>query len=197
MAKIDLARAKADIAQILEIVKTVPEALQERCFELLFEATFKEQQAPAEELKEPPAGGEQPTPDHTEKKLPSNVLAFVHRYEVTREDLKKLFMLDHDPLLPIYKLPSGNVSKAQISKVMMILLENGLLNNSLSAPYPELRDAAKDDGLHDSNFNKTLKRNHALFRGAISKDAIDEDGLVELTGQGMTKLAEVIKELAQ
>ena len=124
-------------------------------------------------------------------------MAFAVRNEVTKEQLEKLFMLDHQPLLPIYKIPTGNTAKAQLSKVLMVLLENGLLNNALTAQYSELREAVKDDGLHDGNFNKVLKRNHALFRGAISEDSIDENGVVELTGTGMEKLAEVVKELAQ
>ena len=37
MPKIDFAKAKEDITQIVEIVKTVPEELQQRCFEMLFE----------------------------------------------------------------------------------------------------------------------------------------------------------------
>jgi hypothetical protein len=106
-------------------------------------------------------------------------------------------MLEHDPLLPVYKLPKGNTSKAQMAKVMMVLLENGLLNNNISAPYAELREALKDEGLHDANFNKALKRNADLFRGAITKDGIDENGTVELSGPGLEKLAETIKELAQ
>ena len=133
----------------------------------------------------------------SDKKLPPNVLAFAHRNGVTKEDLAKLFMLDHDPLLPIYKIPSGNVAKSQMSKVMMVLLENGLLNNALTAPYGELREAVRDDGLFDGNFNKTLRRNYGLFRGAITQDGINEDGVVELTGSGLEKLAEVIKELSQ
>jgi hypothetical protein len=55
----------------------------------------------------------------------------------------------------------------------------------------------RDDGLYNANFNKTLKRNHSLFRGAIGEDSIDENGVVELTGGGMEKLAEVIRELGQ
>jgi hypothetical protein len=43
MGKLDYAKAKADIAEIVEIVKTVPEALQQKCFELLFEAAFSNQ----------------------------------------------------------------------------------------------------------------------------------------------------------
>ena len=197
MSKLDFAKAKADIAQIVEIVKTVPENLRQVCFEKLFDAAFSGASAPAapkEETKPDPEKNDKPSSD---KKLPSNVLAFAHRHKMTKDDLGKLFMLDHDPLLPIYKIPSGNVAKSQVTKVMMVLLENGLLNNALTAPYGELREAVRDDGLYDGNFNKTLKRNHALFRGAIGEDSIDENGVVELTGGGMEKLAEVIKELGQ
>lgn len=121
----------------------------------------------------------------------------MHRHDVSEADLGKIFMLAHDPLLPVYKIPTGNMAKAQMFKVMMILLENGLLANSMSAPYAELRQSLKDDGLYDTNFNKMLRRNHDLFRGAVSADALDENGAVELTGSGMGKLAEIVKELGQ
>ena len=52
MPKIDFAKAKADIAQIIDIVKTVPEPLQQRCFELLFEAAFTEAH-PAQDIPPP------------------------------------------------------------------------------------------------------------------------------------------------
>src|ERR1700745_2768778 len=87
--------------------------------------------------------------------------------------------------------------QAQLCKVMMVLLENGLLNNHLSAPYPELRESVKEDGLLDGNFNMVLKRNHELFKGAITKDSIKEGGAVELDGVGLTRLAEILKELGQ
>lgn len=200
MTKLDFAKAKADIAEIVEIVKTVPEALQQRCFELLFENVFSKPKTspnePIEGAEEKSKGSIIPTIEHG-KKLPSNVLAFTHRHHVSKDHIGKLFMLDHDPLLPVYKIPSGNIAKAQLIKVLMVLLENGLLENAFSAPYAELRESAKDDGLFDGNFNKMLKRHHSLFRGAISKDGVDEGGTVELTGAGLEKLAEVIKELAQ
>jgi hypothetical protein len=202
MAKLDFAKAKADIAEIVEIVKIVPDTLQHRCFELLFEAAFsgpKLAETPREEAKLPPAKTpETPlSPGAQVKKLPTNVLAFARRQNVTEDELGKLFMLEHDPLLPIYKIPQGNISKAQLAKVMMVLLENGLLSNSLTAPYTELRQSVKDDDLYDGNFNKMLKRNAGLFKGAISEDSVTEDGTVELTGAGMEKLAEVVKELGQ
>jgi hypothetical protein len=196
MAKLDYAKAKADIAEIVEIVKTVPEALQQRCFELLFEAAFSNVKSvpdPKPEIKEAVAPQEKKS-SPSDKKLPPNVMAFIRRQNVTLEELGKLFMLEHEPLLPVYKMPNGAIAKSQLTKVMMVILENGLLNNSLSASYSELRASARDDGFFDGNFNKLFKRD--LFKG-VGKEGVTDDTVIELTGSGMEKLAEVIKELAQ
>jgi hypothetical protein len=53
MAKLDFAKAKADIVQIVDIVKTVPENLQQVCFEMLFEAAFSEAHPPEAKVKPP------------------------------------------------------------------------------------------------------------------------------------------------
>jgi hypothetical protein len=197
MAKLDYTKAKADISEIVEIVKTVPEALQQRCFELLFEAAFSDVKPvakPNSETKDEPAPDDKPQSPST-KKLPPNVMAFMRRQNVSSEELGKLFMLDHDPLLPVYNISTGGgMAKSQLTKVMMVILENGLLNNSLSASYGELRSSVRDDGFFDSNFNKLFKRD--LFKG-VSKDGVTDDAVVELSGTGLEKLAEVIKELAQ
>jgi hypothetical protein len=204
--KFDYKTAKEEIAQINAIVETCPDAVKEKCFELLFSAVFGTSAVPvAAALAEPPpppkkgsdvAPVDTPAAPQT-KKLPSNILVFTRKYNVSEADLERLFMLDHEPLLPIYKIPGGKMSRSQISKVLMILLENGLLNNALSAPYAELRDSVKEDGFMDTNFNQTLRRNHGLFRGAITEDAVDPNGTVELSGLGLEKLAEQIKELGQ
>ncbi len=49
----------------------------------------------------------------------------------------------------------------------------------------------------DGNFNKTLKRDYDLFRSAITESSIDTNATVELSGGGMQKLAEIVKELGQ
>lgn len=199
MAKFDYQHAKDEIAQINAIVETCPDAVKEKCFELLFAQVFgtRTPAAPIEkpaDPKSPAAEPEKRTPPPS-KKLPPNVVAFLRKHSVTEEELGKLFMVDHDPLLAIYKLPSGKQAQAQLYKVLLILLENGLLNNALTAPYTELRDSVREDGLLDNNFNGTLKRNHTLFRGAITEQKIAVDGTVELSGAGMARLAEVVKEL--
>ena len=81
MAKFNHEAAKAEIAQIVEIVKTVPENLQQRCFELLFEAAFADQSEakPANDKNESQKNeGEQSKTEATAeaKKIPGNVLGF-------------------------------------------------------------------------------------------------------------------------
>jgi hypothetical protein len=207
MATFDYKRAKQEIAEINAIVETCPESVREKCFELLFHAVFNTR-PPARTSREEPAHTPPPKPDKPAedhpadptrkgRKLPPNVLAFARRHNITLEDLEKLFILDHEPLLPVYKIPHGKIVQAQLYKVMMILLENGLLNNQISAPYPELRESVKEDGLLDGNFNMNLKRHHSLFKGAITKDEIKQEDVVELTGAGMERLAEIVKELGQ
>jgi hypothetical protein len=86
MAKLDFAKAKADIAEIVEIVKSVPEALQQRCFELLFDMAFAHIKAPPESRPEgkSESAAEEKKPPSSDKKLPPNILAFIHRNDVTK-----------------------------------------------------------------------------------------------------------------
>jgi hypothetical protein len=203
MAKFDYKHAKEEIAQINAIVETCPDVVKEKCFELLFGAVFgkvtpREQPKPEDAIVAPKAEKEAAAePPSGRKKLPPNVLSFARRHDITPDQLEKLFILDHEPMLSVYRIPGGNTARSQLYKVLLVLLENGLLNNQMSAPYSELRENLREDGLFDGNFNKMLKRHHELFKGAVSKNAITESGTVELTGNGQTKLAEIVKELAQ
>ena len=47
----------------------------------------------------------------------------------------------------------------------------GLLSdNQISAPYTELRETTKRDGLLDGNFNGMLKRNYQFFKSAVPEN---------------------------
>jgi hypothetical protein len=72
VAKLDYAKAKADIAEIIEIVKTVPEALQQRCFELLFEAAFSNVKSVPEPKQEPTLEKTEAVPPEEKKASPSD-----------------------------------------------------------------------------------------------------------------------------
>lgn len=203
MADFDFAAAQKKISEINKIVESCPDAVKSKAFELLFGQIFgaATQIIPPTSRKLEPAAGARPvepdavTPPQTVK-LPGNVQAFLRRNAMEKTVLDKLFMLDQDPMLPIYNIPTGVMAQAQLQKVLMIMLENALLNNQFKAPYAEVRDTCKEEGLFDGNFNKVMKKNSGLFRGAITPERINEDEQVELTGEGLIRLAEVIKKLA-
>jgi hypothetical protein len=201
MADFDFASAQQKITEINKIIATCPDTVKEKAFELLFRLLFDKpapasHQKPSAPKKEEAEGGgekEPPAPDGV--KLPGNVLAFLRRHNVPREALDKLFMLDQTPHLQIYKIETSTTTKAQLQKVLMILLENAILSGSFKAPYKEIRESCKEAGLYDGNFNKTLKGNASLFKGAVTADKINDDAQLELTGEGQTRLAETIAEL--
>lgn len=202
MSEFDFASAAKMIGEINKIVETCPPEVKEKAFELLFSQLFSrpEPKSPVEK------GGAASATPATEAaavelspeslKLASNVQAFLRRHQISKEILDKLFMLDQEPMLPIYKIETKAVAQGALQKVLMITLENALLNNQFKAPYREVRDTCKEDGWVDKNFSSILKKNSGLFKGAITADTINEDAAVELTGEGQTRLAQVMKELS-
>lgn len=206
MQKINFAEAKKQIEEIAKVVEVCPEPLRETCFKMLFELAFSDRPAPLAPQKQTPAIASEPPsreeparnePAAPSFKLPPNVLVFTRKYDIAPDTLQKLFILDHEPMLPIYNITSKVMRTAQLQKVLMILLENGLLTGKFSASYAELRETINEVGLFDSNFGSGLKKNHALFKGAITAEKINEAQTVELTGPGLEQLAATIKELTQ
>jgi len=202
MKDFDFAAAQQKIAEINKIIEGCPDVVKPKAFELLFVQIFGAAHPTAASAKgniEQAAAAQTAAPEPITPetlKLPGNVQAFLRRNNMPKSVLDKLFMLDQDPMLPIYTIPTGVIAQAQLQKVLMVMLENALLNNQFKAPYAEVRDTCKEDGLFDGNFNKVLKKNSNLFKGAITPDKINEDEQIELTGEGQIRLAEVIKKLA-
>ena len=132
MADFDYEHAKKQIAHIVAVAETVPEALREKCFELLFNVVFSGTPAPHKAPAVPPSGNRRTRARRLRRlqvskvrNCPRTCLPLRANTPSPQEELGKLFILDHDPLLPIYKLPNGKTAQAQLSKVMMVLLENG------------------------------------------------------------------------
>lgn len=190
---------RAVIEAINKLAATCPPAAQPICFDLLFHYyVSQEEQKPAVPV---PA----PTPDakkDSEKvvtlyKLQGNVKALLRRGALADTDLENLFMLDHEPIMPIYKLTSTKTSEKQLQTVLLILLENAITSGTFKAPYREIRETCKEQGLVDANFASGLRRNNGLFKSAIKADTIAEEEDVELSGQGLDALATLIQQLAR
>lgn len=201
MTDFDFVSAHKKITEINKIIENCADPVKVKAFELLFFQVFsfdtEKTRTPTAKSAEPAAGvPEKETSSAVEVKLPSNVQAFIRRHQISKDALDRLFMLDQEPMLPIYKIETKTVAQGAIQKVLMITLENALLNNQFRAPYREVRETCKEDGWVDSNFTSTLRKNSTLFKGAITADSIDDSGVIELSGEGQTRLAELIKELS-
>jgi len=188
-----------NIKQINKIVADCEEPVKERCFELLFGLKYGNvtptiDTPPVADEKIDALGQENRKPAY---ELPGNVLVLLRKNGLTEVDLEKLFMLGHEPILSIYKVDHSKMSQAQVQKTFMILLENALSTGQFRANYSEIRDTCKEEGLVDGNFTGNLKSRAEYFKGAITEKSIDSNGVVELSGLGMIKLAEIIKQLAQ
>ena len=123
--KLNFVDAKKQIEEIVKIVEVCPEPLKETCFKLLFNLAFSNATpatppAPAPNAALAPSGtpaAEQAKPAASSDsgyKLASNMLAFTRKYEVSAEMLQKLFILDHEPLLPVYKITTKVTATAQL-----------------------------------------------------------------------------------
>ncbi len=202
MDKKDWKKVQEEVDEINNIVSKSPENVQEKCFEMLFGLAFGniDFNLPVEkgQEQEEVANEDAVTQSMSQGyKLPGNVLVMLRKNGLSEKDLEKLFMLDHEPILPIYKINSDQMAKAQVQKVFMILLENALSSGQFKADYIEVRETCREEGLFDSNFTTSLKNQHKFFKGAITEKKINEAGAVELSGQGYVKMAEIIRDLIQ
>jgi hypothetical protein len=197
------AALKAEIQEIVELVKTVPDSLQLRAFEILLQDAldrFGEKKGPRKARNEESdeheltAANEKKTEQASEglnlNALPMRVKAFMKRTKVTAEQLEQLFHIEGKQYEPIWVLKAMQFSKAQVQIALMQSLRRALASGEFSFDRGEVRAACKERGtLNENNFKANFQNNVKYFSG------LEKDGLVSLTDDGMTALAALITEL--
>lgn len=195
-------KVSKDVQKINEIVKNCSQNVQEKCFELLFNMRYGHSiiETPPDLSKMMAKKTKEETKEEqttSEYKLPGNVLAMLRKNDLSKENLEKIFMVDHEPILPTYNIDTKRMSTAQIQRTLMVLLENALTTGYFKAAYSEIRDTCKEEGLYDGNFTANLRKKAKYFRGPITGKSVKDTDIVELSGEGTTALAELIRELGQ
>jgi len=196
------AALKAEIQEIIELVKTVPESLQLRTLELLLQDALnraegkkpkKERESDKEEAGEPnttPLAGRGTTSGLDASKLPMRVKAFMKKHSVTAQQLERLFHIEGKEYAPIWELTTTKFAAAQIQTSLLQSLQRALASGEFSFDRDEVRTQCKDRGDDTANFNVNFKNRKNYFSG------LDKDGLVSLTDEGMKALAALVTELA-
>ena len=194
---------KTEIQEIVELIKIVPEPLQLRAFEILLQDALdrlagkkrthqrdKEQEEELEE-KPPKKTGERQSEGLDPNTLPMRVKAFMKRTKVTAPQIEKLFHIEGKQFEPIWTLKVTKFSKAQVNIALLQSLQRALTSGEFSFDREEVRTACEDKKSYDKvNFKVNFQNNAKYFSG------LEKDGLVSLTDDGMTHLANLITELA-
>jgi hypothetical protein len=197
---------KAEIQEIVELVKTVPEPLQLRAFEVLLQDALDrvggKKRARQEAGKEDEHGDTDDARKNSKDKgrqseglepnaLPMRVKAFMKRTKVTAPQIEKLFHIEGKQYEPIWTVKVTKFSKAQVQIALLQSLQRALTSGEFSFDREEVRTECKNKKSYDNtNFKVNFQNNAKYFSG------LEKDGLVSLTDDGMTALASLITELA-
>lgn len=196
------AALKAEIQEIIELVKTVPESLQLRTLELLLQDTLSRTEGKKprqeriehkeDEVKDTKAVVRRGTGTGLDVgKLPMRVKAFMKKHEVTDKQLDKLFHIEDGQYEPIWTVETTKFSKAQVQIALLQSLQRGLTSGEFSFDREEVKTTSKERGSYnEGNFKANFQNNSKYFSG------LDKDGLVSLTDEGMRALAALVTELA-
>ncbi len=194
---------KAEIQEIIELVKTVPESLQLRTLELLLLNTLNrvEGKKPKKERESDTEDDETPATKQPGKRgaatgleaatLPMRVKAFMKKHEVTADQLEKLFHIEGKQYEPIWSVKATKFSKAQVQIALLQSLQRGLTSGEFSFDREEVRTQCKEkDSYDNTNFKANFQNSRKYFSG------LDREGLVSLTDEGMKALATLVTQLA-
>ena len=205
-------KLKTEIKEIIEIVKSCPENLQEKCFEILLTNLLKPEsknirkenhtvtETPQVEPTEEETKGEENANAHTEeieteislKDFHIKTKKFFEAKGISIEHLNKLYYKDHEKILPLYEeLGTNKTSETQVRIALLTAFENSFSNGDFEFSKATVRERCKLLKSWDANnASNNYKNNKDFF------DDIDSDDSIKLSTLGKDELAKVLKELA-
>ena len=106
-------KLKKKIEEIINFAKSVPDEFKEKCFELLLEDYLERERETlrSEKVKEKGSEGTPSNEKGGKEEIHVKVKAFLQKFDLTLDQLKKLFWIEGDLVEPIYKLTTTGVAK--------------------------------------------------------------------------------------
>ncbi len=203
---------KGKVKEIAEIAQTLPENLQQSCFELLLRhylASTEPACAPAKAVAAEPVGASPITAaetlqsleeaargqaDLTNNDLHVKARRFMEKYSVSLADLNNLLYKEGQQILPLYEdVKTTRMAEAQIRIALLLSLRNALTNGEFEATIDAVRTECRDRKCYDQgNFAANFRNNQSLFDfDKYTKEMAE----VRLSENGRKELAQLIKEL--
>ena len=185
---------KSAIAEIASLVRTLPENVQLRAFEMLLKECLDRHRdnAPNQrghEVKDIPPKSEKPRDPNSARsmQLPLRLKAFMKKYGVNEEHLDKLFHVEDGVVEPIWSSDETKHSKAQIEIALMEALKHAIEAGEFTFDQELVRAGCEAKRCYNkTNFRANFRNNSKLFA------ALKDQGPVSLSDEGMKKLAGMI-----
>lgn len=215
-------KLKAEMKEIIEIVKQCPESLQEKCFELLLENYLsaynsrngdeKKTIPLATENKEPAmvkptsndSSEEKTTEDVTSEEITMKdfhvrVKRFLDNNGITIDQINYLYYKEDEAIKPLYdSLNSTSMAECQIRLALLTAFENSFTdpNGEMSFNCEAIRTKCIAMKCYNgSNFTSYFKNNSNLWDNW--PDKYDKGLNIVLSNEGKKELAKVLLDLAK
>lgn len=203
---------KTEIKEIIEIVNQCPEALKERCFELLLENYLKSWRKPEKivqaseqhievaaptQLPEEPDGAKANS-DIALKDFHVKTQRFLQTNGISLECINALYYREGGRILPLYEtLNSTSMSECQIRLALLTAFENSVNDNNGEMTFncEVIRNRCQTMKCYSAkNFSAYFKNNAGYWESWPEK--YDKDFIVSLSVEGKKALAALLLELA-
>jgi len=202
-------KVREKVLEIAKIAQECPENLQQICFETLLKHTL--------EGVNPTESSDKPKPEEKEKgkkKTPESIVEetaqtqedltsadlhvktrrFLDKHSLTVSDVNQLFYKEGDQIFPLYEdLKTTRTSESQVRITLLQCLHNAIRSGNFTTSIQDIKEEAVTRKCYDTNnWNNNFSNNAILFD---FKKYTKKVQTINLSEQGKTELAEVIKEL--
>lgn len=208
---------KSEIRRIIEIVNECPEALREKCFEVLLENYLSSVKGQKSGGKEPNLVlenvGEQPVTSggQGESSIPKSsneilitdfhvkIQRFFSTYGIDSKVINDLYYREGGKILPLYEsLRSTKMSECQIRLALLTAFENSYsdANGEMRFNGESVRQRCNDMKCYDAgNFTRNFRSSSSLFENWTEK--YEKTTEYTLSVEGKKELAGVLVDLAR
>lgn len=172
----------------------MPEAFQEKCFEVLLSNLLAEEVNPKQDAQNtPPPSSSQNRSSENRVPMHAAVRAFMQRTGVTDDELNAVMLHDSGEIYFVHQPTTKTVSQGQIEWSLLLALKRAVLSGEFVVDPEDVRSICKEKGFYSQDhFAEYFKKKAGLFRGPM----VPQGSPQPLTPDGQTELAKLIKTLA-
>jgi hypothetical protein len=192
-----------EIAEIVEIANSTEERYKDVIFKTLLEhhlhGDTEQKQRPTHSSKGPQLAPAAEPPSQSELKdstLHVKFKSIMRKYQLTLEELNKVFYLEKDDVLPLFdSFGSTKVAETQISIALVQALVNSIHTGEPEFNGEDVRAECQKRKAYDSaNFAATFKSNSSLFDGLTK---YEKGKKIRLSESGKQRMVELVKLLGK